>query len=151
MVHHSGLRKMTVADTAAVHAIDSLVSVDPWSQALYVDCIAVGYECWSLVDGKEIIGFGGLSCAASEAHILNLVITPARQHQGLGQKLLQHLLDIAKMNGAEEVFLEVRQSNIIAQQLYKKFNFVEIGLRKGYYETGGEEKEDALTFALPLW
>ena len=153
MVHHVGLRKMTVADAAAVQAIDQLVSLCPWSEKLYCDCISVGYECWVVFEEQEILGFGVLSCAANEAHILNLGITPAKHRLGLGQKMLQHLLDRAKICGADEVYLEVRQSNLIAQALYKKFNFVEIGIRKGYYPPAGpnNETEDALTLALPLW
>ena len=153
MVHHSGLRKMTVADGAAVQEIEILVDVSPWPEKLFADCIKVGYEAWVLVEDKQVIGYGILSFAANEAHVLKLVVAPSKQRQGHGQKLLQHLLDIAKMNGAEEIFLEVRQSNVIAQELYKKFNFVEIGIRKDYYVDGkdGEIKEDALTFAMPLW
>jgi ribosomal-protein-alanine N-acetyltransferase len=152
MVHHSGLRKMTAADTGAVYAIEQVVSLAPWSEKLFSDCIEVGYECWVLLEDKIIIGFGILSYAANEAHILNLAIEPSKQHQGHGQKVLQHLLEMAKIHGSEEIFLEVRESNSVAQELYKKFNFVEIGIRKGYYESvNGAEREDALTFALPLW
>jgi len=152
MVHHVGLRKMTVADAEAVQAIDQSVSIAPWSAKLYGDCVNVGYECWVLFEEKEILGFGVLSCAANEAHILNIAIAPSKQRLGFGQKMLQHLLDRAKIQGADEVFLEVRPSNTIAQNLYKKFNFVEIGIRKGYYPAAENgEKEDALTLALPLW
>lgn len=153
MVHHNGLRKMTAADAAAVHAIDTSVTVGPWSEQLFIDCINVGYECWVCIEDKTILGFGILSHGASEAHILNLGIATANQRNGLGQKMLQHLLNVAKMHGAEEIFLEVRPTNIPALELYKKFNFVEIGLRKDYYPAGdgGVEKEDALTLALPLF
>lgn len=150
MVHHSGLRKMAVDDALAVYEIEQAVSLSPWPVKLFIDCINVHYECWVLVEDKQIIGYGILSCAANEAHILNLAVATAKQHQGNGYKLLQHLLDMAKMHGAEEVFLEVRQSNLVAQNLYKKFNFVETGIRKDYY-VDADNKEDALTFAAPLW
>lgn len=153
MAHHSGLRKMTTADIASVVAIDQLVTISPWNEKLYADCLGVGYDCWVLTEDKQVIGFGILSSAAAEAHILNLAILPAKQRQGLGQKMLQHLLEIAKMQGAEEIFLEVRPSNLPAIALYTKFNFVEVGIRKGYYPAveGQAEQEDALTLALPLW
>lgn len=153
MVHHSGLRKMTAADVRAVQAIDRLVTIGPWSERLYSDCINVGYECWVFVEDKVIIGFGVMSCAANEAHILNLGIAPDKQRLGFGHKMLQHLLNVAKMKGVEEVFLEVRPSNTPALELYKKFNFVEIGLRKDYYpaDEHGVGREDGLTFALALY
>lgn len=151
MVHHSGLRKMTVADVVVVSDIDQTVSKGPWNAQLFSDCIKVGYECWVLVEDKVVIGFGVLSYGANEAHILNLAIIPAKQRHGFGQKMLQHLLDIAKIHGAEEIFLEVRPSNTAALELYKKYNFVEIGIRKEYYPaTDDEPREDALTLALPL-
>ncbi len=152
MGHHSGLRKMTVADASAVYAIELLVASAPWSEILFAECVVVGYECWVCIDDKKIIGYGVLSYAAQEAHILNIAVAPDQQRNGLGQKILQHLLNIAKMHGAEEIFLEVRPSNQAARQLYDKFNFVEIGIRKDYYVEGadGAVKEDALTLALPL-
>jgi ribosomal-protein-alanine N-acetyltransferase len=153
MVHRSGLRKMTAADVPAVHAIEQAVASGPWGEQLFHDCLKVGYECWVLVDDQAIMGYGILSYAANEAHILQFAIHPDHHRRGLGQKLLQHLLSAAKIHGADEMFLEVRQSNIPAINLYKKYSFVEIGLRKGYYpaEIEGQPKEDAITMALPLW
>ncbi len=153
MVHRSGLRKMILADVPAVYAIEAAVAVGPWSEKLFADCIRVGYECWVLVDGNQVMGYGILSYSANESHILQLAIHPEHHHLGLGQKLLQHLLNMAKIHGAEEIFLEVCESNIPAIKLYKKYNFVEVGIRKGYYQaaTEGQPKQDAITMALPLW
>lgn len=151
MIHHIGLRKMLVTDAAVVHAIDQSVNAAAWSEKLYGDCVNVGYECWVVYEEHDILGFGVLSFAANEAHILNIGITPNRQGQGLGRKILQHLLDRAKIQGAIEVFLEVRPSNTVALSLYNKFNFIEIGIRKEYYPADENGvKEDALTLALPL-
>ncbi len=153
MVHHNGLRKMASADIPAVYAIEATVAVGPWSEKLFADCIRVGYECWVLVDDEQIIGYGILSYSANEAHVLQLAIHPNHQKCGLGQKLLQHLLNMAKIHGSDEIFLEVRESNIPAINLYKKYSFVEVGIRKGYYpaEVEGQSKQDAITMALPLW
>lgn len=153
MVHRSGLRKMTLADVPAVYAIEAAVAVGPWSEKLFADCIRVGYECWVLVDGEQIMGYGILSYSANEAHVLQLAIHPEHHNCGLGQKLLQHLLSMAKIHGADEIFLEVRESNTPAIHLYKKYNFVEVGIRKGYYPAAaeGQPKQDAITMALPLW
>lgn len=153
MVHRSGLRKMTIQDVPAVHAIEMAVAIGPWSEKLFADCIRVGYECWVLVDDKQVMGYGILNYAANEAHILQFAIHPEHHRQGLGQKLLTYMLQMAMVHGSDEVFLEVRQSNIAAIGLYKKNNFVEVGVRKGYYPVAieGAPKEDAITMALPLW
>jgi len=144
---------MTVEDAAAVFAIDSQVSIEPWSEKLYVDCVGVGYECWVLAEDHVVIGFGVMSFAATEAHILNIAISPDKQRNGFGEKMLQHILNIARQHDSDEVFLEVRDSNQAARTLYEKHGFVEVGIRKGYYpeEDGGEGKEDAIMYALSLW
>lgn len=154
MVERSIIRKMVVADVPAVCMIDEAVDIMPWSAKLLTDCINVGYECWVLTQNLLIIGFGIMSYGANEAHLLKLAIHPDHHRRGLGQQLLQYLLHLAKSHGSEEIFLEVRVSNDVAIKLYEKNNFVEIGMRKGYYpanEQTGHPAEDALTMALPLW
>ncbi len=153
MVHHSGLRRMTMEDLPAVYAIERTSDAVPWGKGLLEDCVRMGYDCWMLVDDAEIRGYGIVSYAAEEAHILKLAVDPKYYRQGLGQKILEYLLRMAKLHGASEVYLEVRQSNTPAIQLYKKFNFVEVGLRKDYYpmDIEGTKREDGLTLTSPLW
>lgn len=143
------LRKMLETDTAAVAVLESLVSLDPWPEKLFGDCIRVGYSCWVLENNNEIIGFGLLSSAAGEAHILNLVIDEKWRRQGLGIRMMQHLINIARELGADIAYLEVRESNLMARELYRKLSFTEIGVRKGYYPAK-EGREDAITLALGL-
>lgn len=154
MVEHSTLRKMTQIDVLRVHEIDVSTDPTPWSEKLISDCQKVGYDCWVLVDQQNILGFGILNYGANEAHILKLAIEPSQQGKGLGKKLLQHLIALAKVKEMEEVYLEVRVSNDKAIGLYKSHHFVEVGVRKGYYpanEATSVASEDALTMALPLW
>lgn len=153
MLNNSLIRQMTVADVPAVNLIDHNVDPAPWSEKLYLDCIKVGYECWVITHELQIVGFAISSYGANEAHLLKLGIEPQHQRQGLGQKLLQHMISMAKIHGAEEMFLEVRVANAPAISLYEKNHFVEIGMRKDYYppnEAWGQATEDALTMALPL-
>lgn len=154
MGHQALIRKMTVADVPAVYAIDRIADKGPWTEKLFGDCLRVGYDCWVVCIDLKVVGYGITSYGANEAHLLKLAVLPEFQRQGLGQKLLQHLISMAKIQGADEMFLEVRVSNTPAKTLYEKYNFVEVGVRKGYYpadEVRGTEKEDALTMALPLW
>ena len=144
------LRKMLQQDVAAVAAIESQNSIEPWSEKLFSDCIKVGYSCWVVEDNNEIAGFGLLSCTITEAHILNLVIDSRWRRQGLARQMMLHLLASAKSLGAEFVYLEVRQSNTIAINLYKDLQFIEIGLRQGYYPAADGGREDAITLALSL-
>ncbi len=145
------IRKMEHADVAQVFAIHKSVETDPWDEKLLSDCIDVGYECWVLTLADKVIGFGVLSYSINEAHILNLAITPHKQHLGYGRKILEHLLDLAVKRGVAEVWLEVRESNIPARKLYTKYNFVELGLRKDYYPSVNSiPAEDGIAMVLPL-
>jgi ribosomal-protein-alanine N-acetyltransferase len=89
----------------------------------------------------SIIGFAGLWLMVDEAHITTIALHPDYRRQGLGEFLLTSLIDIAYRIGARWVTLEVRVSNYIAQNLYRKYGFREAGLRHRYYS---DNQEDAL-------
>ena len=91
-----------------------------------------------------LIGLGCLWAILEEAHITILAIHPRFQGQGLGQVLLWTLLKKAHYRQLERATLEVRESNVVAVSLYKKFGFKEAGRRKRYYEDTGED-------ALVMW
>ncbi len=91
-----------------------------------------------------LIGIGCLWAILEEAHIIMLAIHPSFQRQGLGQALLWALLKSACDRQLERSTLEVRDSNLAAVSLYKKFGFKEAGRRKRYYEDTGED-------ALVMW
>lgn len=91
-----------------------------------------------------LIGLGCLWAILEEAHITILAIHPRFQGQGLGQALLWALLKKAHYRQLERATLEVRESNLAAVSLYKKFGFKEAGRRKRYYEDTGED-------ALIMW
>jgi ribosomal-protein-alanine acetyltransferase len=98
----------------------------------------------------RILGYSIVSIAVGEAHILNISVAPEEQGQGIGRKMLTHLIDVARSHKTETVFLEVRPSNTGAIALYEKMGFNEIGIRKGYYPAQNG-REDALMLALELF
>ena len=140
------LRTMEQEDLEHVMDVEELCYSHPWTHAIFSDCLRVGYCCWVMELDGDIIGYGVMSVAAGEAHILNICILPEFQGRGLGRKILARLLLLAKEHNVDTVFLEVRISNRIAQVLYESEGFNEIGQRNGYYpaENG---REDALVFA----
>ena len=81
--------------------------------------------------------------------MLNLCVRPESQQQGIGRKLLRHLISIARRHDAEVLFLEVRLSNKYARSLYADEGFNELGIRRDYYPTAGG-REDALILARTL-
>lgn len=146
---NASVRAMTVADLPYVMEIERRSYDFPWSLGIFQDCLRVGYCCRVIELNKRVHGYGLLTIAAGEAHILNICIRPEVRRFGLGRALLQHLLDVAQEGNAEMIFLEVRPSNQAAIQLYMDFGFNEIGIRKDYYPAV-QGREDALVFALHL-
>jgi len=94
-----------------------------------------------------LIAYCAFSVIAGEMEIMNIATHPFHRRKGLGKKLLAEVLRMCRSEGVAEGFLEVRRSNTGAIDLYKKFMFTQIGIRKNYYP---DNKEDALLFRLDL-
>ena len=146
---HAEIRAMRRDDLPAVAQMEADSYDFPWSQGIFGDCLKAGHPCWVMWVEGVIAGYGVLSVAAGEAHVLNICIGPDHRGLGLGRLLMRRLLDIARWNGATRVFLEVRPSNPAAQNLYRSMGFEEIGRRPKYYPAK-EGREDAIVMALDL-
>lgn len=142
-------RPMTETDVESVLNIEFAAFSHPWTRGIFLDCIKSGYECWLMFLGGQQVGHGVLSAAGDECHLLNLTVKPESQSNGLGGKLLQHLMRQGQERGAETAFLEVRESNHPAIRLYERCGFNEIGRRRDYYPAVGG-REDALVMAYTL-
>jgi len=88
-----------------------------------------------------ILGYGGFWLMAGEAHISTIAVQPNWRRRGIGELLLVAMLDRATELGAEIATLEVRVSNVTARNLYHKYGFQQVGLRRRYYR---DRDEDAL-------
>ena len=93
-------------------------------------------------DGAEyILGFAGIWFMADEAHLSNIAVRQSRQRGGIGELLVISVIKLAIEQNASFVTLEVRATNEVAQHLYRKCGFVEVGVRRGYYS---DNREDAV-------
>lgn len=92
-------------------------------------------------DAASIVGFAGLWLMVDEAHVTTIATHPNYRGRGLGELLLSSLINISYDIGARNVTLEVRVSNSVAQNLYRKYGFHEAGVRRRYYS---DNHEDAL-------
>ena len=142
-------RPMRDLDVEAVMAIETLAYPYPWSEGIFRDCLRVGYCCWVAVDEKDVIGYGVMSVAADECHILNICIHSNWQGRHLGRRMLHRLLTLARGQDADTAFLEVRASNRAALRLYAAAEFCEVGMRNGYYPAD-HGREDAIVMARSL-
>jgi ribosomal-protein-alanine N-acetyltransferase len=137
---------MTLQDLSTVMKIETAAYAHSWSEGNFRDCLSAGYEMVIVELQQQIIGYGVMSIAAGEAHLLNLCIHPDRQGTGHGRQLLNHLMRIADQKKAATVFLEVRASNTNARSLYYHAGFNEVGFRPDYYPADSG-REDAIVFA----
>jgi ribosomal-protein-alanine N-acetyltransferase len=144
------LRVMREEDLDAVMEIELRAYPFPWSRGIFRDCLRAGYPAWVLEQADtEVIGYGVLSVAADEAHILNVCAAPHVQGRGHGRRLLRALVQQARLRGAQRLFLEVRPSNPAALALYAAEGFSEIGRRPRYYPAHAG-REDAIVMAMEL-
>lgn len=143
------LRPMREADLPGVVALEQAAYPHPWTEGIFLDCLRAGYCCWVAAAPARTLGYGVLSVAADECHLLNLCVHPEEQGRGLGHSLLGHLLAVGRSRAAERVFLEVRMSNVRAIGLYRSAGFTSIGVRRGYYPKGAG-REDALVMTKAL-
>ena len=146
---------MTVADVPQVLEIDRLSFPLPWSAASYKHelsqnkhahffvALESGQSRWEKWLGRwgerRVIGFSGYWYILDEAHISTVAVHPRWRGRGIGEELLRAMLARALKQGAVEATLEVRVSNIVAQTLYRKYGFEDVGLRKNYYRDNGED------------
>jgi [ribosomal protein S18]-alanine N-acetyltransferase len=143
------LRSMAEADLPAVMAIENAIYAFPWTQGNFLDSLAACCSCWIYARNGEVIGYAVVMLAADEAHLLNLSIAAACQKQGYGSVLLRRLCDVTRAQGARQIFLEVRPSNVAGLRLYERHGFQQVGLRREYYPAPAG-REDALILSLPI-
>jgi ribosomal-protein-alanine N-acetyltransferase len=129
----------------AVLDIESRVYPRPWTAALFQSELALTETRTYLVAlrGRAVVGYAGLMMSLTDGHITTIAVDPDRQRAGVGRRLMLVLARAALAAGAEALTLEVRLANKPAQELYRRFGFAPVGVRKGYYDFP-EGREDAL-------
>jgi [ribosomal protein S18]-alanine N-acetyltransferase len=135
------LRPMRLADLPAVLALEvELFAPDTWTAAMYRDELSRTDTRWYLVaeDGEAVVGYAGLIAYPDEAHVATIGVAAARQGEGIGARLLDELLAEADRR-SPVVLLEVRADNELAQGLYRRRGFTEVGRRRGYYQPSGAD------------
>ena len=140
------LRPMAVTDLSDILQIECAAYAYPWSRNIFKGCLRDDYCCRVLELDGEIAGYAIMSMGRDGAHLLNLCVDPGRHRMGLGDCLLNFMLDFARNQKAETTFLEVRPSNEVARRFYEKRGFVEVGMRTNYYPARFG-REDAIIMA----
>ncbi len=134
---------MKVGDLPEVQVIERESFSTPWPPHAYRQEIETNRLAHYIVARYDdvIVGFAGIWLLVDEAHVTTFATRRAWRRQGIGERLLLALLDLARTRGAHEATLEVRPSNLPARRLYEKYGFKVVGLRPRYYS---DDNEDAL-------
>ena len=141
------IREMDLTDVSHISGIEQQVTPHPWRESQFIDSHAK-HSCLVLEQGSCVVGYAIFHIIVGEAEILNIAISPDHQGRGYGRQLLDHMVGVVS-NQAERFFLEVRVSNNKAIQLYENTGFVEVCLRRNYYQTA-KGPEDAMLMAMEL-
>lgn len=138
--------------------LDTLLPIEeqayahPWTRGNFQDAMVAGNEIQLLVNAQhQLLGYFVAMQVLDEVHLLNITVNPAHQRQGWARVLLDALALWAQQKNAQWIWLEVRESNARAREVYVKHGFTEVGLRKNYYPTPQGQRENAVLMSLKLW
>jgi len=132
---------LTLKNIDDIHSIEEKSFKTPWSKQEFINETKndlAKYFC--LYIDEKIAGYIGVWQIFDEGHITNVAVAPELRGNGYGSMLLEKLVSYAEEKNFSLLTLEVRTSNTPAINLYKKYDFIEVGLRKKYYEN----TEDAI-------
>jgi len=147
------IRPMLVDDIEQVQAIDALSFALPWPKNSYNFELKDNQHsrCWVVEDGsqepKRIVAMAVTWLVVDELHVATIAVHPDWRGQGIGRRMMEVIMASARHENMLSATLEVRAGNITAQELYKKFGFVEVGRRRRYYK---DNQEDALIMTVVL-
>ncbi len=141
-------RKLEESDATAMSALEKVCFSDPWSDGMIHNSLTGEFETYyGLFDGDRLVAYAGMYVVFEDADITNVAVDPDYRRAGLGAKLLEILVELARISNCADIGLEVRKSNLPAIALYRKFGFKEVGIRPNYYEN---PREDAILMTLEL-
>ena len=143
------IRRAAFGDVLSIGLIERESFADPWGSREFTTAVDAQQAIFLVAEDPAgvVIGYAIALAVMDEAEILNLAVRPVDRGAGLGGKLLDAAIDEATSRGAEQVFLEVRESNDSARRLYASRGFKEVSRRRGYYR---EPVEDALVLRLAV-
>lgn len=142
-------RKMTLADVESVYAIELATFPTPWTlDSFYYELNENQFSHYLVAkeDGK-LIGFCGMWLVIDAAQITNVAVIETARGRGIGEALMREAIRVAREANMDVMSLEVRVTNKVAQNLYRKLGFEDGGIRKGYYT---DNQEDALVMWVNL-
>ena len=144
------LAPMTLSDLDTVIAIEQTAYSHPWTLGNFRDSLNPLFEAQCLWLDGQLLGYFLAMRGFEEMHLLNITVAPAYQGEGWGHMMLDALSLMSRHAGAQWLWLEVRQSNQRALQVYERYGFKQVSIRKDYYPAGRQQREHAVVMSLKL-
>lgn len=145
------LSRMQIDDLTEVMAIENDVYPHPWTRGNFLDSLQSDYEIWTVRDPSgSLAGYLLLMISVDEAHLLNIAVRRDLHGAGVGRLLLDLAVKLSRDKGMQSILLEVRPSNDRAVEVYERYGFAGIGVRRGYYPAAQGSREDAIVMRLML-
>ena len=138
------------SDFSRLFEIEQQAHLVPWSKGTLLNNQGERYLNLKLSIENQIVAFAICQKVLDEATLFNIAVAPEFQGKGYGKRLLESLIQQLQQQNVLTLWLEVRESNQTARQLYDKLGFNEVTLRKNYYPTSTGERENAIVMALYL-
>ncbi|HAA90505.1 MAG TPA: ribosomal-protein-alanine N-acetyltransferase [Peptococcaceae bacterium] len=134
------IRPMKIWDLPQILNIENCSFPAPWSYRAFVSELNNSHGVYFVaLIGEIIVGYAGMWLLPGEAHVTTVAVHPDYRGRKIGRKLMNTLIDFARIRGAQTMLLEVRPSNLPARKLYHSLGFRQIGLRVNYYVETGED------------
>ncbi len=138
------ISRMTPSDIRSVMRIEALSFSTSWPPSAFAselnDNKLAHYFVGRVGDGEraEIVAYGGIWVILEDSHITTIAVHPDWRGRKYGEEMLVYLLHEAIARGASWITLEARESNSVAQALYRKYGFTIVSTRRAYYSDNGE-------------
>lgn len=142
------VRAATAADLDAIAAIEAVSFAAPWTREIFAQELERALARVVVAEhGDRVVGHACTWHVVDEAHLLRIAVLPASRGAGVGRALLERVFADALACACVHVDLEVARSNAAALALYARAGFVEVGVRRGYYQ---HPTDDAVLLRAPL-
>lgn len=129
------IKEMNLEDLESIKDTLQTEFDDFWNYNIFAEELKNQYsKYFCAIEDNVVVGFAGVWQSIDIMHITNIVVKKDMRGKGIGNKLLETLLQYSKKPEISEITLEVHEDNKIAQELYKKYGFKQAGLRKNYYK-----------------
>lgn len=136
------IRKMNLGDVSAIAELEKLCFSDPWSEKSIASEVDNRLSYWLVAEVDGVVaGYVGSQTVLDAADMMNLAVSPDYRRRGIGQALVNALVEHLQQNKVIALLLEVRVSNAPAIALYESLGFEQVGRRPKYYHN---PREDAL-------